>query len=52
MTNFRLSKRFRHIIGSIVTLFDVLSIIALAVLLEVSTDDVSRTVDSLHSVAF
>lgn len=47
---YRLSARFRHIVGSIVTLFDVLSITALAGLLNVSVEDVSLTLDSLHSV--
>lgn len=46
-----MSKRFKHIIGSIITLFDVLSPIALAGLLNVSVEDVRLTLDSLHSVS-
>lgn len=46
----RLSKRFKHIIGPIVTLFDGLPTNALASLLKVSIDDVSLTLNSLHSV--
>lgn len=46
----RLSERFRRIIGSIVTLFDVLSTISLTGLLNVSVEDVRLTLNSLHSV--
>lgn len=46
----QLSERFRRIVGSIVTLYDVLSLIALAGLINVSAEEVSLTLDSLHSV--
>ncbi|MCJ1464392.1 hypothetical protein MMC07_003005 [Pseudocyphellaria aurata] len=45
------SKRFRHIVGSIVTLFDVISTTALAgVLGNVLVQEVNLTLDPLHSV--
>ncbi|MCJ1425618.1 hypothetical protein MMC29_003518 [Sticta canariensis] len=46
----RLDERFKHIVGSVVTLFDVLSPIALAGLLNISVEVVGLTLDSLHSV--
>lgn len=46
----RFSLRFRRIVGSIVTLFNVLPNVALANLLNVSIKDVSLTLDPLHSV--
>lgn len=46
----QLSERFKNIVGSIVTLFDVLSTISLAGLLNISIEDVSLTLDPLHSV--
>jgi len=46
----RLSKRFRQIVGSIVTLFDVLSIIALAELLSKEVSDVNMALSSIHSI--
>lgn len=45
-----LSTRFKHIIGSIVVLLDVLSATALAKLLSVSTEQVNVTLRPLHSV--
>lgn len=47
---YRLSDRFRLVVGSIVTAFDVLSTIALANLLDRPVKDVGLALNSLHSV--
>lgn len=47
---FRLSERFRKIVGAVVVIFDVLSAVTLANLLSISIKSVNLTFISLHSI--